>query len=79
VLYTHTVVDPGRHPKKPIAQALKAANRDGLRVDEIHKGHRWGALVCTVCGADLAIWSTPKVPEESATLIHKFDRNHRHQ
>jgi len=26
-----------------------------------------------------AIWSTPKVPEESANLIHKFDRNHRHQ
>lgn len=72
------MVSKGRHPKKPIADALAAVARDGLRVDEIHKGHRWGALVCTVCGTQLAIYSTPRVPEHNADRIRKFDRNHRH-
>jgi len=72
------MVDRGRHPKKPIAQALKAVDRDGLQVVEIHRGHRWGALVCTVCGADLAIHSTPKVPEHTADRIRKFELHHRH-
>lgn len=79
VLYTCNMVDKGRHPKQPIAHAIKAVQRDGLSVVEIHKGHRWGAVVCTVCGADLAIYSTPKVPEHAADRIRKFDRQHRHQ
>ncbi len=73
------MVSGGRHPKKPIAAALKAVARDGLAVIEIHRGHRWGALVCTVCGADLALHSTPRVPEDTARRIHRFDYKHRHQ
>lgn len=73
------MVSKGRHPKAPIAKAIKAVNRDGLRVDEIHKGHRWGALTCTHCGASLSIWSTPRSPENVASEIHKFDVKHRHE
>lgn len=72
------MVDPGSTPQEAIAQALKAVARNGLQVTEIHRGHRWGALVCTVCGADLAIHSTPKVPEHTADRIRKFDLHHRH-
>lgn len=77
-LYTHNMVSSGRHPKAPIADALKAVERDGLRVDVIHKGHRWGALTCTRCGDDLPIYSTPRVPESTAKAIRKFDRTHKH-
>lgn len=73
LLYTHNVVSGGRHPKKSIADALKAVARDGLDVAEIHRGHRWGALVCTVCGADLALHSTPRVPEDTARRVHRFE------
>lgn len=73
------MVSRGRHPKKPIADALAAVARPGLEVEEIHRGHRWGALVCTVCKADLAIPSTPRVPESTAKRIRRFDTNHRHQ
>lgn len=73
------MVSRGRHPRKPIADALSAVARDGLTVEEIHRGHRWGALVCTTCGDDLPLWSTPRVPENLARQIRRFDRNHRHE
>lgn len=73
------MVSKGRHPKAPIAKALKAVGRDGLAVHEIHKGHRWGVLTCTHCGSSLAVWSTPRVPEDVAAAIHKFDLKHRHE
>lgn len=72
------MVSRGRHPKAPIAQALNAVERDGLRVDEVHKGHRWGVLVCEDCGSRLAIWSSPRVPEDTAKAIRKFARAHDH-
>lgn len=72
------VVSRGRHPKAPIAAALAEVARPGLEVEEVHKGHRWGVLICTECGTRLAIWSTPRVPENTARDIRKFDRNHRH-
>lgn len=73
------MVSKGRHPKKQIADALAAVARDGLEVNEIHRGHRWGALVCTVCKAKLPIWSTPRVPEGTAKDVRRFDRQHRHE
>lgn len=79
VLYTNNMVSGGRHPKKPIADALKSVARDGLMVVEIHRGHRWGMLRCTVCGADLALHSTPRVPEDTARRVARFDVKHRHQ
>lgn len=79
MLYAHNMASRGRHPKKPIADALAAVARDGLDVVEIHRSHRWGALVCTVCKADLPIYSTPRVPEDTAKNIRKFDLRHRHE
>lgn len=73
------MVSKGRHPKKPIADALASVARDGLDVIEIHRAHRWGKLVCTVCGADIPLYSSPKVPEDTAKRIHRFDRQHRHE
>jgi len=78
-LYASNMVSGGRHPKKPIADALKSVARDGLMVVEIHRGHRWGMLRCTVCGADLALHSTPRVPEDTARRVARFDVKHRHQ
>lgn len=78
-LYTHNVVSSGRHPKKPIADALAAVTCDNLRVDQIHKGHRWGVLVCVICGDDLSIWGTPRVPEDVAKRIVRFAQAHVHQ
>jgi hypothetical protein len=72
------MVSKGRHPKQPIAAALTAVDRPGLEVVEIHKGHRWGALICTKCRTDLPIWSSPRVPEDTARNIHRFDIRHRH-
>lgn len=71
------MVSSGRHPKSPIANALAAVARPGLEVKPIHRGHRWGALVCSECSAQLAIWSTPRVPEDVARAIHRFDQKHR--
>jgi hypothetical protein len=68
------MVSSGRYPKSPIANALAAVGRPGLEVEPIHRGHRWGA---TVCSAELAIWSTPRVPEDTARAIHRFDQKHR--
>ena len=78
LLHTDNLVSLGRHPKKPIADALKAVAREGLEVVEIHRGHRWGALVW-VCGADLALHSTPRVPEDTARRVGRFDLKHRHE
>lgn len=73
------MVSRGRHPKAPVAEALASVTREGLQVEEIHKGHRWGALTCTRCGQRLGIWSTPRVPGDLAKEIRRFDRKHRHE
>ncbi len=73
------MVSGGRRPKKPIAAALKAVVRNELEVVEVHRGHRWGLLVCTVCGDKLALHSTPRVPEDTARRIARFEITHRHQ
>jgi hypothetical protein len=74
------MVSRGRHPKKPIADALAEVVQDGiLEVDEIHRGHRWGVLTCTICGDQMAIWSTPRVPEHLARRIVRFADRHVHE
>jgi len=70
------MVSSGRHPKNPIAQAIQVLDADLFDVNEIHKGHRWGAVVCKVCGDDQPIWSSPRVPEDNASDIAKFARRH---
>lgn len=43
------MVSAGRHQKKEIADALKRAREAGLDVNEIHRGHRWGEVLCATC------------------------------
>lgn len=70
------MVSTGRHPKKPIAEAIKALNAGLFTVEEIHRGHRWGVARCDVCGDEISIWSTPRVPEHTAAAIARFARSH---
>jgi hypothetical protein len=70
------VVSRGRHPEKEIARVL-AELPEHFKVNELHKSHRWGTVVCTVCGRSTPIWSTPKVPENNAEEIRKFAKRHR--
>lgn len=74
----HEVVGPGRHPKNPINQALKAISSSRFAVLEIHSGHRWGVVICRACGDEIAIWSTPRVPENNAAAIQRFAERHKH-
>jgi hypothetical protein len=72
------MVSKGRHPKKPIADGLAKLDAVRFSVVEVHKGHRWGKVVCVACGADLALYSTPRVPEHTAEQIGKFATTHAH-
>jgi len=73
------MVSKGRHPKNAINQALDALDGDRFDVKEIHKGHRWGAVVCRACGEDVSVWSSPKVPEQNARAIQRFAAQHTKQ
>ena len=78
-LHTHTtMVTRGRHPKGPVNAALRIAKDCGVELEEVHRGHRWGVLHCNVCGARLAIWSTPRVPDAHGRDIIRFAEKHRH-
>ena len=66
---------PHRHPKKPIQEAIKYAVVRGWRVEKAKKGHNWGFLLCPGYGegggCEIAVYSTPKVPEDLAERIRK--------
>jgi len=70
------MVSKGRHPSKVIADALSRLDGQTFTIETIHKGHRWGRVVCRGCGQDVPIFSTPRVPEDNAELIARFARNH---
>jgi hypothetical protein len=77
------VVSAGRHPKKEIADALRRAEQAGLKIHEIHRGHRWGEVTCERCraeGADASrdVWSTPRNAGNHAKQIDRFTRSHLH-
>jgi hypothetical protein len=72
------VISRGRHPKAPVAEALSEAVDDGFEVEEIHRGHRWGVVVCPGCTSRLAVWSTPRVAEHLAQQVRRFVAKHRH-
>jgi hypothetical protein len=72
------VVSAGRHPKKEIAEAIKRAEDAGLVIREIHKGHRWGEVRCEPCGAQRAVYSTPRDPGTHAKQIDRFTGQHTH-
>lgn len=78
MVYCLLMVTRGRHPKKAVATALDGLDGDRFRVEEIHRGHRWGVVRCLWCGATLAVWSTPRVPEDLARAIGRFVARHKH-
>ena len=63
-----------RHPNKHIADAIQYAASRGWRV-ELSKGHNWGFLLCPRYGqgggCEIAVFSTPKVPENRAGTSEK--------
>jgi hypothetical protein len=72
------VVSAGRHPKKEVADALGRAKAAGLQVKEIHRGHRWGEVICPTCPASRDVYSTPRSPGTHAKQIDRFTRDHVH-
>lgn len=73
------MVSAGRHPKKEIAEALIDAEVAGLAVREIHRGHRWGEVLCASCPARQAVFSTPRDPGNHSKIIRWFVQKHRHR
>ena len=62
-----------RHPNKHIELAIQYAESLGWRV-ELSQGHAWGHLLCprsTREGCIVAVWSTPKNPENHARHIRR--------
>jgi len=60
-----------RHPNKHIERAIKYAESLGWRV-ELSNGHAWGFLLCprsTREGRAVAVWSTPRNPENHARQL----------
>lgn len=78
-LHTHTVAsythNMGQHPHKEIRKALADAEDAGLTVKQ-SSGHAWGDIHCG-CGNRIAVYTTPKDPENGAKLIRRFTRNHK--
>jgi hypothetical protein len=72
------MVSAGRHPKKEIAEALNRARAAGLGVNEIHRGHRWGEVVCASCLASRDVYTTPRNPGIHAKQIDRFTLDHTH-
>jgi hypothetical protein len=72
------MVSAGRHSKKEIAEALNRAADVGLQVNEIHRGHRWGEVICTRCGASRNVFSSPRDPGTHAKQIDRFTAAHSH-
>ncbi|MDR1266289.1 MAG: hypothetical protein LBK42_12235 [Propionibacteriaceae bacterium] len=70
------MVSKGRHPKKPIADALGHLDQARFEVEEVHKGHRWGKVTCRACGENVPVYSTPRSPEDNAEAIGRFARRH---
>lgn len=73
------MVSAGRHPKKEVAEALEKAKAAGIEIREIHRGHRWGVLICGQCeDATQAIYCTPSNSGNHARVILHFVLKHSH-
>ena len=70
------MVSKGRLPKNAINSALRELDPTHYEIVEIHNGHRWGVVRCLTCKAEIAIWSTPRVPEHVAENIRRFAAKH---
>ena len=74
---SEAMVSAGRHPKAPVAVALRALG-DGFEVTEVHRGHRWGEVRCVVCQARFAVWATPRDADVHGQQVRRFGRRHEH-
>jgi len=72
------MVSEGRHPKKDINAALDALDSNRFAVVEDHKGHRWGRVVCCVCGESFTVHGTPRNPWDEGERIRRFTGQHSH-
>jgi DNA-binding response OmpR family regulator len=63
---------------KPFDTAEFVARAVGLDVQEIHRGHRWGEVVCVRCSAIRDVYSTPRNPATHAKQIDRFVAQHSH-
>lgn len=66
----------GNHQKPDIRKALTAAKAAGVLVTEINNRHRWGEIVCAVCGQSETIAHTPRNPSVIARRVDEFVRRH---
>ena len=60
-----------RHQRKQVEAALRFAEEEGCRVEVLHSGHTWGAVVAPN-GQCLRVWSTPKDADVAAKMIRRF-------
>ena len=68
---TGASVSRPRHPNKEVEAAIAAAEHAGWTV-HLSKGHAWGHLYCPLStreGCIVAVWSTPRNPENHAKGI----------
>ncbi|GAB3906201.1 hypothetical protein GCM10029964_102600 [Kibdelosporangium lantanae] len=72
------MISSGRHPKKEIAEALRLATGEGLLVERVGRGHRWGEVRCEQCRAHATVWSTPRNAGTHAKQIVQFVEEHAH-
>ena len=70
------MVSAGRHPKSAIAAALDKVKQSGFVVQEDHKKHRWGWVVCPACGMRERVHGTPAKPDGEARRLKHFAANH---
>jgi hypothetical protein len=72
------MVGPGRHQHNEINAVLKAIRKiyTTLTVEESHKGHRWGWIVCECGNEPFAINCTPRNPGTHAKQIRHWATRH---
>ncbi len=60
-----------RHQRKQVEAALRFAEEESCRVEVLHSGHTWGAVVAPN-GQRLRVWSTPTDADVAAKMIRRF-------
>ena len=73
------MVGKGRHAKNEINRAFKVARRSHFVVLRDGNGHRWGWIVCEICGERFPIWSTPRNAGNHAKQLQAFMDDHKHE
>lgn len=70
------MVSAGRHPKSAVAAALDTVKQSGFLVQEDHKKHRWGWVVCPACGTRVRVHGTPAKPDVEGRRLESFAAKH---